>query len=140
MGLHRAAIDGDRAASTTITAADTCAIPSAMGLHRAAIDGDRAAIAMETSADTCATTITMGIHYATMDDNLANCRCPADARNIITSSFQPSGLFSFALGEDVQRVVSSHINPILGLQRRAITENEVHRALDFDAVADFNVA
>ena len=136
-------MDGDCAARTTISAADSgCEAPAGCG-DTAAVDGDVAARSIKSgaasAADARAAFATVCGHFAAVDGDCA-CSLPvsaADARIPAAAVCgQPSRVFPDRLGINGKTVALCHIDTVVDGQACAVCQNQVNLAADGDAAAD----
>ena len=136
-------MDGDCAARTTISAADSGSRTSAGCLHCAVVDGDGAARSIKSgaasAADARAAFVTVCGHFAAVDGDCA-CSLPvsaADARIPVAAVCgQPSRVFPDRLGINGKTVALCHIDAAVDGQACVICQNQMNLAADGDAVAD----
>ena len=134
-------MDGDCAARTTISAADSGSIISAGCGDIAAVDGDCAARTTISAADSGSRTSAGCLHCAAVDGDCAtrstNFAADSGYRSIILAGCgQRSHIFPDRLGINGKTVVLCHIDAVVGGQACVICQNQMNLAADGDAVAD----
>ena len=141
-GVDAATIDGNTAAVSVVSAADTRRTVFARGRDSAAVDDHSASAACVTAADACAVVAPGGIHGAAVDGNASGALIlvAADARTVRRACGVQHAHLGLSLAPDGQAAAGGDVDALAGVQRKVIIQHQVRVPGEGQPLAQGDVA